>query len=355
MWCYVLSLNKHGLYPEDLNVTKTQIIAAVDKLNDIKTPGMRNQVMERRQVKLWPTFKRQCLYNTLSSTRLFSGNLRDTADLTKQLARITNLDRLPECNSLAAMHVLRDAWDDVDLYTNEAQFMKRASQWSYYILLLLVVLIAIFVTYSINLPDQLSESQLSIIIIALSLGNSFVSASIQYFKPVNKWQQLRSAATSLESEIWRFRTRSGKYCLTRGDNMADAEAHLHSVVDSTRQHVVKSATISDTGFFATIEMFGQTKNPTQFRHGQYEGALISGTHGKANINIQKLDDKDDHHSPLGPDEYLRHRVKPMLDMYQSRLPWYNMKRTMVTLVIFLCTLACTILAFAALSEWSTVQ
>ena len=30
-------------------------------------------------------------------------------------------------------------------------------------------------------------------------------------KPISRWQQIRDAVAGLESEIWHFRTRTGKY------------------------------------------------------------------------------------------------------------------------------------------------
>ena len=30
-------------------------------------------------------------------------------------------------------------------------------------------------------------------------------------KPITRWQQIRDAVAGLESEIWHFRTRTGKY------------------------------------------------------------------------------------------------------------------------------------------------
>ena len=53
--------------------------------------------------------------------------------------------------------------------------------------------------------------------------------------------------------------------------------------------------------------------PKRYKHGQYAGASSRGTFGRA-------DPEDDHHSPLKAEEYIAFRVKPMLQMYQKRVP-----------------------------------
>jgi tetratricopeptide (TPR) repeat protein len=50
-----------------------------------------------------------------------------------------------------------------------------------------------------------------IAILILSFIATALAAYISFVNPVTKWQQLRMAALSIESNIWTFRTRSGIY------------------------------------------------------------------------------------------------------------------------------------------------
>ena len=46
-------------------------------------------------------------------------------------------------------------------------------------------------------------------------------------KPITRWQQIRDAVAGLESEIWHFRTRTGKY-----EHQASGTALVNSLVNS---------------------------------------------------------------------------------------------------------------------------
>ena len=269
-----------------------------------------------------------------------------------QLNGIANLDRLPNRNSLAAMHILRSVWDDVDLYTAEATHMKRIAKGSYYLLLLVGAATTTLVTLSLNRPDLMNAEALNFVVIGISMFASFVSALISLFQPVTKWQQLRSAASTLESDAWRFRTRTGTYSLVRDRdrerNEDRPEQHLHTFVTSVREHIVRTAAISRTGFMSRFEMFGAPAKPTRYKHGQYVGAASSGTFGRA-------DPEDDHHSPLKPEEYIAFRVRPMLNMYQKRVPRYSLRRKCVAVLSFLLTSCGTVLAVLDLATWAAVS
>ena len=169
-------------------------------------------------------------------------------------------------------------------------------------------------------------------------------------RPVTKWQQLRSAACALESDAWRFRTRTGQYSLVRDrDRNEDRpEQHLHTFVTSVREHIIRTAAISRTGFMSRFEMFGEPKNPKRYKHGQYKRSPTCGTFGRA-------DPDDDHHSPLKPEEYITYRVKPMLNMYQRRVPQYSRRRKFVSILSFLLTAGGTVLAVLELASWAAIS
>ena len=62
--------------------------------------------------------------------------------------------------------------------------------------------------------------------------------------------QLRGSALLLESEIWKFRTRSGDYLLGKGKDSAESnlpEKMLHGELEKVQQHISKAGSVSDTG------------------------------------------------------------------------------------------------------------
>ena len=89
------------------------------------------------------------------------------------------------------------------------------------------------VVTTLALNDPLGDDgwavHLNTIILGLTIANTVLVALVTFVSPGSKWEQLRGAALALESEIWKFRTRSGPYA--RGssfsDAMSDRPAELH--------------------------------------------------------------------------------------------------------------------------------
>ena len=123
------------------------------------------------------------------------------------------MDRLPERNSIEAGKILRHAWDDIDHYRNTAVSCKRLAKGSYATMLLIGVVTGIVTVLSLNRPDIYSAELLRYSIMGLSLIGSTIAAAVSYLHPVQSWQQLQAASLALESEIWKFRTRTGAYTI----------------------------------------------------------------------------------------------------------------------------------------------
>ena len=72
--------------------------------------------------------------------------------------------------------------------------------------------------------------------------------------PTAKWRRLRGAALDLESEVWRFRTRTGVYAAgTRAAKGKDAAQRLQARVNEITQFVVRAGTVMGTDFLARFE------------------------------------------------------------------------------------------------------
>lgn len=124
-------------------------------------------------------------------------------------------------------------------------------------------------------------------------------------------------------------------------------------------HVIKSASVLDTAFLARFDgLLSTPRHPTVYRHGQYKGARVDGTHGSARTRARAEGERececDNHHSPITPGQYLDLRVRPQLAFYQKRMPRYERARSLFEALLLLASLAGTVLAFAKLASWTTI-
>eukprot|EP01043_Picozoa_sp_COSAG02_P024374 COSAG02_NODE_1329_length_13218_cov_16.986432_10_plen_328_part_00 len=92
----------------------------------------------------------------------------------------------------------------------------------------------------------------------------------------------------LQSEIWKFRTRSDQYAISSSRDVSRkaAEEHLKDFLHEIQDHVGKAGSVAQTSFYSSFEIFGDlSKNPKSkpwmFRHGQYADSKIDGTYGNS--------------------------------------------------------------------------
>jgi hypothetical protein len=139
-----------------------------------------------------------------------------------------------------------------------------------------------------------------------------------------------------------------------GNYSRESERRLMEFRTVLVQQVSKSAGLLDTSLHAQFDLFGEPskRKLRRFNHGQYKGAGIHGTFGSS--NIQPGGDIDDHHSPLHAPDYLRFRIKPVIDFYMGRLPRYYFYRTISQYLLLFGTFASTVLAFLDFAAWAAV-
>ena len=158
---------------------------------------------------------------------VYTNNLDDTEKISQQIASVAKIDRLPSENSLEALVILQSAWDRVDMYSRVALSCKAASKVLYACLLLIGFAVSTITVVSLNqrlhdgdtlpagmcdrMDGLIDKEALSQVVMALSLLGSLVGSVVSFMNPGLRWQQLRGAALSIESEIWKFRTRTGSY------------------------------------------------------------------------------------------------------------------------------------------------
>jgi hypothetical protein len=146
------------------------------------------------------------LYDLLTSTNTYSGSIFDIDELKRMLGSVAKIDRLPASNSLEALRTLQDAWDHYELYYMAAGYHKIIAKFTYVIFLLIGVFITVLVLCEIQYDFSARIS-----VLVLSLTGASLGSYVTFANPAVKWQQLRMAANTIESNIWTFRTRAGTY------------------------------------------------------------------------------------------------------------------------------------------------
>ena len=224
---------------------------------------------------------------------------------------------------------------------------------------------------------MLSEELLGQLIIGFSLGGAVLASTNAFVDPSRRWHHLRGAAVALESEIWKFRTRSGKYAMNHKDEtISNGPTMLLAALEEVKQHVTKSASIGGTRLFSSFELFGTPSSRARhhFTHGQYKGCKTEGTHGRhAKMRPQRTgvrrscfpchrkmfktlpgEELDDHHSPINAEKYIRFRVEPVCRFYQARLPRYHRFKTFTTYFLVLGSLSGTLMSFLNVEKWTAM-
>jgi hypothetical protein len=261
--------------------------------------------------------------------------------------------------------------------------MKMFAKFCFTVLLLMGVSITIVSTIWSNNPF-LTEATLNVIVVALSMVGTFLAAVLSAVNPVAKWQQLKSTALAIESEVWKYRARSGPYSLGHlsAANATSAsrrgEERLRDFLTQIEHDVARSATVMDTRLLSRFDTHEeQPRQGKVYRHGQHSGAGIRGTFEASNLKRdqrkaesprsrvmpadpvegtegQLSDNFDDHHSPIRPDDYLRFRVRPMLRFYRRRMPKYEKYNLVLKILIILASLASTVLGVAGYAKWAPI-
>ena len=291
------------------------------------------------------------LRDMLSSENVFSGNLSNLDALQRKITQLAKLNKLPSNNSFQAMNILRKCWDSVDIYTHEAARSKLLSKLAYFVMLLIGAANVLVIALNANNPLYMPDTERAAVILILSLSAAVIAGVTAYMDPGQRWMNLRGAALSLESDIWKFRTRTGRYSQLGAGGTVDprlADTQLQQMLDEMERHIGKAGSVSETSFYAKFVVFGGPKSTIkELAHGQYDGCAMSGTFGTSNEN-------DDHHTPCTAPAYLEMRVQPLVQYYQSKLPLYYRRRTTSEVLLLLISLAGTLFTFLKIDQWTGV-
>ena len=206
---------------------------------------------------------------------------------------ILKLDNLPSRTSKAGLDLLVSAWCDYDVAVHYARWYKWLTKLSFFVRLLLGWLVIVGATLAGRTTtivglEQAYDAGTKVIFEACFVLSLLIGVLISlegYFNSKARWRQLRSSAGALESEIWRYRTRSGIYQETaRAHYSQRPEVIFCRRVNEWRDELVSSGDLQLTN----LERRFRTKSNRFLRgclpwgrsvytKGQFEGFFLKGS------------------------------------------------------------------------------
>jgi hypothetical protein len=283
-------------------------------------------------------------FDVFSCERIYGANLCSLPGLQVLLDQIVKRDRLPPKNSLEAQQQLRSAWNAVDICTHNAVKYKRLAKVSYFLQLLLGVVVIVLTVFRENIDSAVAEDDSAVADNATDAGSFsstgiFVTAALltvltgmsAFFSPAQRWRELRATAESLQSDIVQFRTRTGLFGVIMSEPRRP-ELRLMNRISDAKKRVVQLGGLGESSF---------TRNypATVYQHGQNKGTRsspfdLSQLGVDAPVHIEE-GPVDNHHSPMKPSQYIKARLAPMLHYYRRRLPqkYREWKATVFLLLI----------------------
>ncbi len=228
-------LEEHELKDKE-NEKETSVVAdKTDKAYKTNVPGSTHDFI--------------LLFELLSHPLTSSGSVHDVDKLKRKLMSVAKIDRMPPAKSLESLIAIQDCWDHFEVYSEIATSYKRLSKYAYITLLVIATLITVAsVVDSNQIPFDSRQP-----ILILSFISTAVVGYISYTNPAIRWQQLRMAALSIESNIWLFRTGAGVYRESSNDYMDRSIVLLNENIQEIKQIVLEGADIKSTAFYSTVK------------------------------------------------------------------------------------------------------
>jgi len=276
------------------------------------------------------------LRTLLSSPNLHHANLEDMDGLRRVVNVLVRLDRLPPCNPLEGLLLLRSAWRDYDVAMLFADRYKRANKVIFALQLILgwLVVYGAVMSKDANFSADVS-SGFTHAVFAVSVVISLLVSLDGQLNPKSRWRQLRHGASALQSIIWLYRTRVEPFELDESQRLGtQPENELCACLTAWRENVSAGAGLASTSL-------KQEHPASVYRHFQDKGTVAAGS--------------DDFHSPTNPSDYIiRLRIQPMLAFYQRRLPSYTRRNTILKVLILLLGVVASVLARYDELDWVAV-
>mmetsp|Transcript_15172 Transcript_15172/g.34462 ORF Transcript_15172/g.34462 Transcript_15172/m.34462 type:complete len:1026 (-) Transcript_15172:113-3190(-) len=319
------------------------------------------------------------VWDVLGSSNVETGNMFDLVQVKKKMEMLAQIETLPSSNMLQTLVLIRRAWVLHDVYHEHAWRYKKLAKLSY-MLILFIGITTVIVTVAYGLIEKEANENLQrVVLLALALVATLVTGLTSLVDPNRKWMFLRCGQLWLEQEIWKLRTRTGDYMslsssMQRQQSEMKATENFADFLTAVQERVQQGADLKNTSFYSIAtstdniysdrfnteggaeatdhKVIGvqdlrpqkplQPPKPSWLSHGQYSGIKFVGMKG------------DNGHSPTTPDEYIRYRLTPALNFYQSRIPRYNLERKAIQLLLLCTSILSAGLASFELSDWTAI-
>eukprot|EP00928_Gymnodinium_smaydae_P031363 TRINITY_DN23036_c0_g2_i1.p1 TRINITY_DN23036_c0_g2~~TRINITY_DN23036_c0_g2_i1.p1 ORF type:complete len:1278 (+),score=154.75 TRINITY_DN23036_c0_g2_i1:34-3834(+) len=300
----------------------------------------------------------------LKHPRMQSVNCSAIREAKQLIDSLTKVDRVPEFEPLDGLLLLQEAWAHYDIKMFLAAKYKRLAKSLYVIMLILGVLgVTLTVaqtevatdsdraklcaakgrrngtvgaTVLVDMNDvseklctaawtleYFSPDWLSAGVVLVSILTTIVVSIEGYFNAAQRWRKLRTAALSLESAIWMYRTRVGPYATSQG---VSPQVMFCEQMERWNASLVSSGDIVGT---SVEKRYGDKV----YKHYQFKGGL----------NLSEY--ADDFHSPMNAQRYISCRLHPKQRFYESRIPKYTRYRTIFQAVLFLSSSLSALLSY----------
>ena len=297
------------------------------------------------------------------SGKLYHANVCDLEGTQSLVNHLVRLDRVPQCNPLEGLLLLRSAWCDYDVAMMMADYYKNKFKAVFVVQLLFSWLTVISCSLSMWISSNIEGSKvaeptgnqterllmsffvdedpaeivfrLSQLNFGLSAATTLLFAFDGLFNAKARWHQLRSSAGRLETIIWQYRARVAQFDpeITRLQGSGhSAESMLANELIRWRDDLM-TANVKGTNF-------EQSHDPCIYHHFQESGEPDSKN-------------ADDFRSPVQPERYIRLRIKTTIDFYKRRIPQYTMAGYMWKAVVLLLGCVASILAHLSITPGVT--
>jgi hypothetical protein len=326
------------------------------------------------------------------SPHFYSAHVEDIGALKQMLDNIVMKARLPKKENLEGLRVLRSAWNVIDIGQFNLRAYKYMSKFIYLFMLASGIATVCLTVFTSDIDASVTEIDVTMtpsgsIIFYLSVVSTFVTALNAYINPGGRWRQIRDTTCRLESAIWQYRTRSGLFKIILNE-VDESTSFLKDAVSHAVETLVSSSDIGQTTswsrfypksaykhgqytplqklkFSAAIPTLSQLSSkisPSDLQRNKQEMQKSSaGILGLSNFLADEFEEseelkewKDNHHSPLTPEKYIRFRLLPVVRFYKQRLPSYTRTRNTMSVMIMMVTAAGTILAYRQFSSYVSI-
>ena len=310
----------------------------------------------------------------LSSKTLSSLNVHSPIQVQEALLQqVVQIDRVPSKNSIEGLLLIQEAWCEYDVAMHLANWYKWLSKVLFTLQLLLSWALGL-TTCLISSPNVLDNSNpanlngfaLTVensgasIVFALSLMITLVASIDALLNSKARWMQLRSAAGTLESTIYLYRTRCSEFEVDPTDRRTrQPEISLRMFLVKWRSELASQGDLQ-------ISAMKKDYPDHVFQHGQKEPKSgvyntivrsIIGLFGACRNCSKPIVDSelglcDDFHSPMQPDKYMEIRLKRWLAFYRQRLPANAHYRTRLKTSLILLSVAASVVSAGGYTTWA---